>query len=285
MPEQAEAHLCFGGAQNTVSAWLNGQYLGQHEGYSTPFSFAVPAGCIAAGENRITLAVSNHRLAGYMGRPVSGLTSRAANECTGGVYGDVALRFFRDGLRDAWVSTAKDCASFTVHVMGAADQEKSVKIYDGKTLMHEQVIPAGEDSCIVSAKGYRLWHPDRPQMYRAQISAAHEEIAFRFGIRRLTVEGSRLFLNGEPFFFRGGCEHCYQPINVHPTQDKSYYRMVIRKLKELGFNAIRFHTWMPPYAYMEAADELGMVLEVESPIIRPYPNGGKSWPSAAGIPP
>ncbi len=68
-----ETELFIGGAQNTVSAWLNGVYLGRHEGYSTPFGFAVPAGLLTAGENRITLAVSNNRLAGYMGRPVSGL--------------------------------------------------------------------------------------------------------------------------------------------------------------------------------------------------------------------
>lgn len=84
LPVHAQLH--FGGVQNTLSAWINGVYLGRHEGYSTPFFFSVPEGVLAVGENRITLAVSNNRLAGYMGRPVSGLTSRAANECTGGIY-------------------------------------------------------------------------------------------------------------------------------------------------------------------------------------------------------
>ena len=84
-------------------------------------------------------------------------------------------------------------------------------------------------------------------------------------MRRLTVEGTRLYLNGEPFYFRGICEHCYQYKTVHPTRDKAYYVSVIRKLKSLGFNAIRFHTWIPPYEYMEAADEEGILLEVEAP--------------------
>ena len=34
----ANAQLYIGGAQNTVSAWINGGYLGSHQGYSTPFS-------------------------------------------------------------------------------------------------------------------------------------------------------------------------------------------------------------------------------------------------------
>jgi len=264
-PEHTETELFVGGAQNALSAWINGHYLGRHEGYSTPFAFSVPGDVLKNGENRITLVVSNNRLAGYQGRPVSGLTSRAANECTGGIYGDVSLRFFPDGLKDAWVSTAEDCASFTVHVIGADDQEKKLKIFDGEALVKEHRIPAGEDCFTVGAQGFQLWHPDQPKLYRAQISTAHQEISLRFGVRRLTVEGTKLFLNGEPFFFRGSCEHCYQPLTVHPTQDKAYYRAVIRKLKELGFNSIRFHTWVPPYAYMATADELGMVMEVESP--------------------
>ncbi|MBQ4605396.1 MAG: beta galactosidase jelly roll domain-containing protein, partial [Clostridia bacterium] len=66
-----ETELYIGGAQNTVSAWINGQYLGRHEGYSAPFGFPVPAGILTTSENRITLAMSNHRHAGYMERPVS----------------------------------------------------------------------------------------------------------------------------------------------------------------------------------------------------------------------
>ena len=92
VPQNAE--LFIGGVQNIVSAWVNGVYLGRHEGYCTPFAFSIPEGMLTVGENRVTLAVSNNRLQGYQGRPVSGLTSRAANECTGGIYGDVELRSY-----------------------------------------------------------------------------------------------------------------------------------------------------------------------------------------------
>ena len=63
------------------------------------------AQALTVGKNSITLAVSNNRLSGYMSRPVSGLTSRAANECTGGIYGDVSLRFYKENLYDAYVLT------------------------------------------------------------------------------------------------------------------------------------------------------------------------------------
>ena len=260
-----ETELHFGGVQNTRSAWINGTYLGRHEGYSTSFGFPVPADVLQVGENRITLVVSNHRLAGYQGRPVSGLTSRAANECTGGIWGDVELRCYVDGLKELWVSTAEDCSSFTVHTIGAADREKTVQIYDGNKLLCTEKIPAGETDCRISAEGFAFWSPDAPNLYTAVVSTANQQMSETFGVRRLTVRGTKLYLNGKPYFFRGTCEHCYQPITVHPTRDIRYYRNVIRTLKNLGFNSIRFHTWVPPQEYMEAADTLGMVMEIESP--------------------
>ncbi|MBR5446761.1 MAG: hypothetical protein IKV57_11595, partial [Clostridia bacterium] len=258
-----ELHI--GGAQNTVSAWINGVYLGRHEGYSAPFGFALPADALTIGENRITLAVSNNRLAGYMGRPVSGLTSRAANECTGGIWGDVGLRFLPGGLQNLWVSTEKDCSAFTVHTIGGENKRKTVRIMDGSRCVCQTEIPSGQCDCVIPADGYTLWSPDTPKLYTAEVSTEHQTMTTRFGIRRLTVDGTKLYLNGEPYFFRGTCEHCYQPMTVHTTRDKGYYRMVIRTLRELGFNSIRFHTWVPPVEYMEAADELGMVMEIESP--------------------
>ena len=259
------SQLYIGGAQNAVSAWINGVYLGRHEGYSAEFFFDIPEAVLQCGENAIVLAVSNNRLSGYLGRPVSGLTSRAANECTGGIYGDVELRFYPDGLRDLWVTTAADVSSFTVHTDGGTEAVKQLEILDGKTVLASAEIPAGETSATLPAAGYDRWTPSSPKLYTVRVSTANQTLSRSFGIRRLTVRGTKLYLNGEPIFFRGTCEHCYQPLTVHPTRDKRYYRHILRTLKSLGFNGIRFHTWVPMQEYLQAADELGMLMEIETP--------------------
>ena len=257
--------LYIGGAQNTVSAWINGIYLGNHQGYSTPFSFDIPENVLHIGENRVVLAVSNNRLKGYMDRPVSGLTSRAANECTGGIYGDVELRCYPDGLRDLWVTVAEDCKAFTVHTEGGCDISKKVSIIYRDTCIRTVEIPAGQQTITLSAEGFLRWSPDMPVLYQLKVTTENQELSGFFGIRRLTAKGNRLYLNGKPYYFRGICEHCYQYATVHPTREKSYYVSIIKRLKALGFNSIRFHTWIPNCAYMEAADEIGMLLEVETP--------------------
>ena len=263
IPQNAE--LSIGGAQNTVSAWINGVYLGCHEGYSAPFSFEIPDGVLTVGENRVTLAVANNRLKGFMDRPVSGLTSRAVNECTGGIYGDVAICGFPDGLRDLWVTVSEDCQSFTVHTQGNCDIRKTVSVFYQDVCICTSHIPVGSHSVTLDASGMLRWTPDCPHLYQVTVTTENQSLSRSFGVRRLTAEGSRLYLNGEPYYFRGICEHCYQYAAGHPTAEKSYYITLIQKLKSLGFNSIRFHTWIPPYGYMEAADEVGMLLEVETP--------------------
>lgn len=256
----SDARLYIGGAQNTTSAWVNGVYLGKHEGYSSDFYFEISKDVLKIGKNTLTLAVSNNRLAGYMGRPVSGLTSRAANECTGGIYGDVTLRLYSAGLYDVYVTTASDLSHFTVHTDGAVDLEKTITINK-----NTYTIPAGKDSVDIPADGYSLWSPDSPTLYTLTVSAGGDTLTRRFGIRTLTAHGTRLYLNKKPYFFRGTCEHCYHPLTVHPTRDMAYYRAVIKKSKDLGFNSMRFHTHVPTTEYIEAADELGLIMEIETP--------------------
>ena len=260
-----DCRIYFGGVQNTVSVWLNGIYIGRHEGYSADFEMDIPSGIAKTGENEITLAVSNNRLSGYMGRPVSGLTSRAANECTGGIYGEVELRISYSGIRDAWVTVANDLSVFTVNVEADTKRCYTVEIYDGCRLIDKKALQNGQSSVSFDASALRRWTHSDPKLYEAKIYSAEGMILRKFGIRRLEVLGTKLYFNGSPYFFRGFCEHCYHPITVHPTRDENYYRGVIRKAKELGFNSIRFHTYVPPMEYMSAADKEGILIEVETP--------------------
>ncbi len=262
---ETESSLLFGGVQNTVSAWINGVFIGRHEGYSAPFSFDIPVGTLVYGENRVTLAVSNNRLRGYGGNPVSGVTSRAACECTGGIYGDVNVVFRPDGLRDVTVRTEKDLRKINIRIIGAEGSEKRVCLSDGYEILRSYIVPAGRGELEISTEGLKTWEPGNPVLYTLSVKTDNQEISVRFGVRRMTVDGTRLMLNGKPFYFRGACEHFYQPESIHPTRDRGYYRMVIKRLQEFGFNSLRFHTWIPPVEYLDAADELGMVIEAESP--------------------
>lgn len=255
--------LYFGGVQNAVSVWLNDTYLGRYEGYSAPIEMAIPQELLISGENTLVFSVSNIELTGYKDEMISGLANRASNLYTGGIYGDVELRVYESALRDVAVLIAEDCSKALVHVDSADSVQFQWEVLDG-----EKVIQSGCDNgdfqfCTAELE---RWSPENPKLYTLRLTCGTAVLEQVFGVRRFRNVDVQAFLNGKPYYLRGICEHFYYPETIHPCQDIAFYRNEIKILKELGFNFIRCHTHIPAEAYMQAADELGMLVQVESPI-------------------
>ncbi|MBR3932283.1 MAG: beta galactosidase jelly roll domain-containing protein [Clostridia bacterium] len=260
--EDKNLFIHFAGVQNTVRLWLNGTYLGCHAGYSTPFDFEIPTGLLKEKDNTIVLSVSNLPMAGYDGRLISGLTNRAANEYTGGICGSVELRIKTSALTDGYCVVSKDCKRVDIKLTMDYNAPVTWELLDG-----ESVIKTGTSNgdFTISAEGLINWTPENPKLYTIRVCCEGQSLDIPFGIRRLIADGQKFRLSGKPYFLRGVCEHCYFPQTIHPNHDREYYRSIVKNLKELGFNFIRFHTYIPEEEYMQAADELGMLLHVESP--------------------
>lgn len=258
----APAVLHFGGVCNAVSVWLNGVFLGRHEGYSASFDMIIPGGVLINGENTVTLSVSNFILEGFDGNLITGLSSRAVCRYSGGVWGDVELRVYVSPLRDLAVIVSEDLESVNVKIDATEATGGRWEILEGK-----RTVKSGEwkGDFSFDTEGLEIWSPECPKLYTLRVTCGDATLEREFGVRRLTVNGVHFRLNGEPYYLRGICEHCYYPETVNPSRDIAFYRNVIKKLKELGFNYIRFHTYVPTEEYMQAADELGILMHIESP--------------------
>ena len=258
--------LAFEGVRNQVHVWINGRFVAFRAGFSTPFELEIPHGVLRNGKNEIVLAVSNNPNLGY-GDYVSGLTTRSVFRSTGGVNGKLELRFPRNGLGDVYVTTAKDLKTFTVHVGGLNSRAERVDVVVYEIKDGDRVLAKGEASgdFTLSTEGYDFWSPENPKRYDLSLTTPQGVYRQKFGIRRLVAVGEKFRLNGKPVYLRGVTEHCYFPTTIHLPRDIGYYRMITAKRKELGFNFVRFHTFVPPVEYLEATDELGMVVHIESP--------------------
>ena len=255
-----DAVLAFEGVRNQVHVWINGRFVAFRAGFSTPFELPIPQGILKKGANEIVMAVSNNPNLGYCGAYVTGLTTRSTFGATGGVNGKLEMRFPKSRLHDVYVTTAADLKTFTVHAGGA--KGFFYEILDGA-----RVVASGKANgdFTLPAAGYTFWSPENPKRYKLKISTQEGTYSQMFGIRRLTADGEKFRLNGKPVYLRGVTEHCYFPKTLHLPRDLEYYRMVTAKRKELGFNFVRFHTFVPPVEYLEATDELGMAVHIESP--------------------
>ena len=264
--QRRPAFLAFDCVRNQVHAWVNGKFVAFRQGFSTPFELPIPDGVLREGENEIVLAVSNNPNRGYNGADVSGLTTRGLFEATGGIDGRLELRFAGNSIRDVYVTTAKDLKTFMVHIgeRGMGNGERvlyEIRDGDGK------VVAKGEakGDFTLPTKGFSFWSPENPVRYTLTLTTPEGACSQKFGIRRLVPDGERMRLNGELTYLRGVTEHCYFPETVQLPRDLAYYRAITAKRKELGFNFLRFHTFVPTDEYLEAMDELGIMVHIESP--------------------
>lgn len=114
-----------------------------------------------------------------------------------------------------------------------------------------------------------LWSEFAPNLYNMSIkleAGGHsDEICSTFGMRCFSTTGSQFSINGKKTFLRGKHDACVFPLTGYPPMDKKAWLAYLRKASSYGINYIRFHSWTPPEAAFEAADELGIYLQPELP--------------------
>jgi hypothetical protein len=117
----------------------------------------------------------------------------------------------------------------------------------------------------------QLWTPESPTLYLADVTIfdkSGEAIhgwTERFGVRELKVVGDKFYLNGKPYFLRGGGDHNYDQIHLTEPADHDRFREHMTTYKAAGFNYMRFHTHSPMPEYYDVADEKGILLQPEIP--------------------
>ena len=133
-------------------------------------------------------------------------------------------------------------------------------------------LKSGENTVIsyIAVNGaIRKWDEFNPSLYRLNASVKYANSTHNstttFAFRNLSSDGSRLLINNRPLFLRGTLECNIFPLTGYPPMEKDGWKKVFEKAKSYGLNHLRFHSWCPPEAAFEVADEMGFYLQVELP--------------------
>ena len=253
--------------------WLNGRFLTEHVGHSAPWEVDLAPALRVGGENQLVLAVT------HFGKERSGCDLRASSYSCG-IPGPIALEIAGSArIVGCYVRPTDDLRQLAWEVDlagrlpdgGASDRVNwSVREPGADRPLAAGSVPATSPVVrwVTDTFGMNPWSDHSPQLYRLTVSVADgeqvlDERAQSFGLRRLRRDGQHLRLNGRPIFLRGSTEHHYFPLTCTVPRDVEYHRRAIRRLQAVGFNWLRCHTWVPPEVYLQAADELGMLIQVE----------------------
>ncbi|MBQ5710464.1 MAG: DUF4982 domain-containing protein [Alistipes sp.] len=114
-----------------------------------------------------------------------------------------------------------------------------------------------------------LWSVESPVLYTAESKLyvgdrLKDEYTTRFGIRTIEIIPEKgMFINGVMTKFQGVCNH-HDLGPLGAAVSDAAIRRQIRILKDMGCNAIRTSHNMPAPELVEACDEMGMLLMVET---------------------
>lgn len=117
----------------------------------------------------------------------------------------------------------------------------------------------------------QYWDEFNPNLYTVVVSLIDSEGVLdqkkvRFGFSQVSREGGVLKLNEKRIFLRGNLECSIFPLTGYPPTEKEEWAELIAKAKDYGLNHLRFHSYNPPKAAFEAADEAGFYLQTELPL-------------------
>lgn len=146
----------------------------------------------------------------------------------------------------------------------------------GGTDTLEMILPMGPE--------LNTWDEFDPHLYNFTAELSHNgeksRKTVRFGMREISTRGKQILVNGNPVFMRGNVDCAVFPLTGYPAMDVESWLKIFGQLKAFGLNHVRFHSWCPPRAAFDAADQLGFYLQPEGPT---WPNHGTSLGNGRSI--
>lgn len=260
--------------------FVDGKLIGKDESLIAPHRYDLST-VLTPGKHTITICIDNSNkypqinVAGdKYPDPINQDMAHAYTNHTqikwNGVIGDIKLWATEFGKVEnlqiyANVAEGTIKATFSKPANSQAEVNYQILNAEGEVLA-EGVVEAGkEEVSLTRPETMELWDEFNPKLYEFKLISGNTSTSTRFGYSQIQRNGSVLTLNGKRIFLRGNLECSIFPLTGHPPMKKEEWANLIAQAKAYGLNHLRFHSWCPPKAAFEAADEAGFYYQVELP--------------------
>lgn len=253
-------------AGHQAEVYLNGNKITEHFCGYTAFSVDLAPHLLFGEENVLVVKVDSRESINVppFGHVIDYMTY-------GGMYREVYLDILEKAcIEDVFVKTRRISGmtyelSAEITCLQMREDEIRVALLDG-TGAH--VCTLGQSWQKIS--GVQEWHPDTPNLYTLRTELVRggrviDMLDTRFGFREAVFKKDGFYLNGKKFKLRGLNHHqSYPYVGYAMPESMQKYDAEILK-KELGVNAVRTSHYPQSRHFINACDELGLLVFTEIP--------------------
>ena len=277
--------LQFDGAFRSALIFLNGCFIGRNDNGYAPFSFDLTDFLIYGAKNNLVVRMDASFGDGWFYEGA-------------GIYRHVWLTkqdTLHLGQWESYVRSEVTGSATTLSLGtvvkndGAKAESPRVlwKILDkaGKTVATAEapvqtVAADGSASFAATANmsDAALWSPETPNLYSAVVTVetdgkTRDGEQVTFGVRTVEFTADKgFFLNGKSVKVKGTCNHQdHAGVGAALPDRLQWYRMAV--LKDMGGNAVRTSHNMPSPEWVEACNQLGMMMLCETRLMSSNPEG------------
>ncbi len=284
--EGKRVFLHFGAVDYKAKVWINGRYIGEHEGGYSPFSFDITYNVADRGAVYDLTVCCEDKLSTERPRgkqsyrpepfecwytPSSGIWQSVWLEATGMKYID-----------EVRITPDVDNYCFKVEAkLSGVPQNGHLKIdvsFHGKfvTSLDLSVNTARVDTVIcfphnnLTREGFIYWGPGAGNLYDVDLTLSEngldiDSLSTYFGMRKIRCEGGRIYINNVLLYQRLILDQGYWPDGLLTAPSDEALKKDIELTLKFGYNGARKHQKFEDPRYLYWADRMGLLVWEELP--------------------
>lgn len=263
--------LHFGAVDQIAEIYLNGVFIGKHEGGYLPFTFEITEALKKVNQLKViakdTLSKvypygkQSHRPKGMWYTPISGIWQSVWIE-------KVPVRYIDRLIHHVTMDSVKiEVIESTSNRQETSKEEGSIWLMnqEGKVILEKAF--EGQMVAIDFTKEnlpIHLWGPENPYLYHYRIQKGEDCVESYFGLRTIEIARvngkQRVLLNQKPIFFHGVLDQGYFHEGIYLPDKPKGYDYDVTRMRELGYNTIRKHIKIEPERFYYACDQQGILV-------------------------
>ena len=276
-----QIRLKFEGVYHVARVFVNGEYVGRHQGGFTPFEFEVSDLLHTDKENVVAVEADNNYLVG-------------ATWNWGGIIREVTLvKSSTVRIAYQYIHAEPDLtsgeAALKIKLRLENNSAERRKISISSKILDQEILTSVDTSLEIaphslkevqlssqlSADQVKLWHFDTPHLYEIKTVISENERPVhsktdRFGIRKIEITPGSLVLNGEPVRLAG-----FNRVSDHrywgSSEPQALINQDVELMKNAGANFMRIMHGTQNKKLLDRCDEKG-ILVIEEVNVRELTN-------------